>query len=95
MAIIDRPLRITRITCSEIRTVMAGPSPRCLAKMLYVDEGGITCGQVLLQAWSARSLQLLKALGESLEYDMMEVLGLDIVPEEGEEPGERDEGEEG
>lgn len=81
MAVIDRPLRISQINVAEIRAVMAGPSPRVMAKMVFVDDMGQFFGQTVVHSFSSDTLDLLRQLMVQMERDAIDIMAADDAPQ--------------
>jgi len=65
------PLPATKIQVGEIRANLF-PTPTAWSRVAYVSEDGNTIGDTTFSAWSKESWELLVALTEQVEKDLVE-----------------------
>jgi hypothetical protein len=65
------PLPATKLQVGEIRANLL-PTPTAWSRVAYVSEDGNTIGDTTFSAWSKESWELLVALTEQVEKDLVE-----------------------
>jgi len=82
MALLPRDSRMTRVKTGEIRITLIGNRPHRTARMAFMGEDGSTYGETMLHVFSPATNSLIDELAESIENDLVGMLGGTPVIEE-------------
>lgn len=75
MTEVDRPLRIASVAVSDLRVEQMGVAPGIKGRFGLLDERGTVMAFVLCHKYSERTYQILDALYESMEMDLLDIIG--------------------
>ena len=75
MTEVDRPLRISSVAVSDLRIEQMGVAPGIKGRFGLLDERGTVMAFVLCHKYSERTYKILDALYESMELDLLDIIG--------------------